>query len=139
MAGIIIPIISKTVFDYSFLASGTSRNVVLAPAIDVSQFKSSRLLVRVHDRSINGDAKLEVILKEALPSNEDTAEFLDSALSMIATVTPTVPVNIPGLLTDTESVSPAFWKVTLTASGPTSGPAVSLYAVLSVALLVRES
>jgi hypothetical protein len=52
MAGIIIPILKKQTFDYTFLGTSSSSTLVLHSALKTMPYKSARLLLRVHSVSM---------------------------------------------------------------------------------------
>jgi hypothetical protein len=134
MSGVLVPILSKTVYDYNFLPNSTSRSVVLARAIDVTPFKSTRMIVRVHDASLATGATITVAAYGSFPSEEDSQEFLTTSAEMSAQLTS--GMSVPSLLIDSEADSYPFWKIILTASR--SVTAGNIYGVISVSLLVRE-
>ena len=82
-SGVILPILQKTRFEYSYLAVSASQAVIIQPAIDTSPFYYYQLIVRVHERSFSGSQTIQLALASTLPSEEDPREFSASAASTI--------------------------------------------------------
>lgn len=136
MSGIVVPVLHKTRFEYTYLALSTSQSVILQPAIDTSGWYYYQLIVRVHERSFASSQTIQLQLASTLPSEEDPREFSASASSTI-TITGASPTPLPGILSVSGTDPGAFLKLTLTANQPS---AVGIfYAELSAVLVLRSS
>lgn len=80
MSGVIIPVLDKKIFEFSFLAAG-AQDVVLQPAIETAGFYRVRLLVRVHALNVSGGtpSNFDFKLQHTLPSDSDPQEFTDTS------------------------------------------------------------
>lgn len=115
MSGILVPVLQKTRFEYTYLAVSTSQSVILQPAIDTSGWYYYQLIVRIHERSFSGSQTIQLQLASTLPSEEDPREFSAAASSTI-TVTSAAPAAAPGILSVSGTDPGAFLKLTLTAN-----------------------
>jgi hypothetical protein len=76
MAGILVPILKKTRYDYTFLTSAGAQSVVLHRALNVVPYKFGRLLVRVHRVTMVSTAQnIAFDCFGTDPSDEDPQEF----------------------------------------------------------------
>jgi hypothetical protein len=131
MNGTLIPLFNKTRFDFGFLTGTTSQLTVIAPAIDLIQFKSLILLIRVHRINLTAGS-LSFTLYNTLPSDEDPQEFTD----VVSTILTLSVSGSPGSLLNATGSSPqAFGKLVLLAVQSSTGN--PLYAELSGCLLGR--
>ena len=135
MAGLIIPILDKRVFEFSFLgASPAAQDVVLHPAVDITAFYRVKLLVRVHSITAT-TGNFQFRFYNTFPSEQDPQEFTDStAVGTAASITTASP-NI--VVANTTTDAQAFLKIVLRASQGTAGN--TLYGEFSAALLCRET
>lgn len=133
MNGALIPLFPKTRFDFSFLASTTTQTTVIAPAIDLIQFKSLVLLIRIHRVMMTAGQSFVYTLLNTLPSEEDPQEFTDSGSAVITLSITTV--SSPALLNATGSSPQAFGKLVLAATQV--GANDPFYAEMSGCLLGR--
>lgn len=134
-----IPIFTKTRFEYSYLGTPApnTEQVVMAPAIDLIQFKFLQLFVRVHRITISTGQSFAFTLYSTLPSDEDPQEFTDtSAGGTIITLSIPTGTTAPSLLNSTSTTPPAFGKLVFTATQG-STPGTALYAELSACLMGR--
>jgi hypothetical protein len=133
MNGELLPLFSKTRFDFGFLTGVNTQVAVIEPAIDLIQFSSLIFLVRVHRITLSAGS-LTFSMLNTLPSDEDPQEFTDSA-------TPILSLAISGsagtLLSATGSRPQAYGKLILTAVQSSTGN--PLYAEVSGCLLGRHS
>lgn len=134
MAGVIIPILEKRVFEYGYLgASPAFQEVVLHPAVDISAFFRVKLLVRVHSITAT-TGNFQFRFYNTFPSEQDPQEFTDStSIGTVTTITTASP-NI--VVANTTTDAQAFLKIVLRASQGTAGN--TLYGEFSAALLCRE-
>lgn len=132
MAGIIVPIVEKRIFDYGFLTSG-SQDVVLHPAVDVGNWYRVKIIVLIH-QILATSGNFTVRLQNTFPVEQDRQEFVDTsgflATSSITSASPNIQVSSTG------SDPQAYLKVILRASQVTSG--TPLYGEFSVFLSLRE-
>lgn len=136
MDSVIINILPKRVFDFTYLANSASKEIVIQPAIETVSYYRVRLIVRVHSLKINTGVGQTIyfLLQNTLPSEEDTADFTDTASSFLSVpITTTSPNVTSGTATDPH----AFLKIVVQgAQGSTSG-GVALNAELSAVLVLR--
>lgn len=130
MAGIIVPIVEKRIYEFSFLGSSATQDVVLHPALDVGAWHRARLVVLVHQYSATSGS-FDVLAQHTFPSELDRQEFVISGsnfLSLTLSATPNLQASTPG--TDPQ----AYLKILLRATQGTGGDALygefSIYAVL---------
>lgn len=135
--GVIVPVLTKTRFDYSYLAASASQTVILQPEICTVGYYYFQLIVRVHERSFAGSQTVVVSLYNVLPSSEDPREFSSPTTTYNITITGASPSSVPGILSLSGSDPGAYMKLVLTASQPI-GPG-TLYAELSAALVLRSA
>ena len=70
-----IPLFSKRSFDFSNLQNGTTQTIVIAKAIDVSQYTSGTLEVRLHSNNTTiGSAHIYLQAHTTAPSIEDPSK-----------------------------------------------------------------
>ena len=132
--GIIVPVLRKTRFEYSFLAAGTSQSIQIQPALDTGSYYYYQLIVRVHELMFSGSQTIQLVLANTLPSEEDPREFSGGAAS---SVTITGAASVPGIVSVSGTDPGAFMKLTLIANQP-AAPG-TLYAELSAVLVLRSA
>lgn len=134
MAGLIIPILDKRVFEFGFLGTAATQDIVLHPAADITSYYRVKLLVRVHAITAT-TGNFQFRLFNTFPSEQDPQEFTDStaigAALSISTSSPSIVVA--NAVTDAQ----AFLKIVLRATQGTAGN--TLYGEFSAALLLRET
>lgn len=135
MPGIIIPVLEKRIFEFSFLSTSGSQQVVLQPAIDVSGFYRVRLLVRVHNLNLSGTSNFDFKLQHTLPSDSDPQEFTDTSSDFLAITN--ITSASPNIKTATATDPQAYLKLLLKANQQTTGNL--LYGEFSAVLVLRES
>ena len=136
MAGILVPFLPMTEFNFTFLTTGQSKTIVLHPALNVTGYYYARLIVRVHEISMgSGSPSIEIGGYGTDPSSEDPRDF---ALSS-STLSVTIDTEAAGaLVTDTDTDPFPFLKMYVKGTqGTSSGE--RCYAVLSGDLLLREA
>ncbi len=130
MAGIIVPIVEKRIFEHSYLAMSTSQDVVLHPALDVGSWYRVRLVVLVHQYSVTSGS-FDILAQHTFPSELDRQEFVISGSNFLS-LTLTSSPNIQSV---TGTDPQAYLKILLRATQPTTTGATiygefSVYAVL---------
>lgn len=132
----LIPLFDKRRFDFSFLTSTGTHQVILASALELVQYKSVFLMIRVHEITISAGQSFLFTLDNTLPSDEDPQEFTDTTASILS-VSVSSGTTAPKLLSGSGTNPLAFGKLVLTvAQGGTGG--TPLYAELSASLLGRS-
>lgn len=132
MAGIIVPVLEKRVFEYGYLTSG-SQDVVINPAIDVGAWYRVRLVVLVHQiTATTGNFVFK--LQHAFPSEHDRQEFVDTTDFL---TTANITNASPNIKTITGTDPQAYLKLILRASQGTSGN--TLYGEFSAYLVLRDA
>jgi hypothetical protein len=85
MAGTLIEILPRTEYDFSKI-QGDDSFFWVAQYIDVRQWRSVTLLVRLHSMEIAGTSKVNVGLVSVLPSAEDPSKNFADAENPVVTV-----------------------------------------------------
>lgn len=135
MNGSLIPLFPKTRFDFTFLTMNATQQTVLAPAVDLIQFKTLILLIRIHRvTTMTTGQSFVYTLLNTLPSDEDPQEFTDTGTAITTLSIPTA--SAPSLLNSTGSSPQAFGKLVLTAT-QTGANNIPFYAEMSGCLLGR--
>lgn len=132
MAGILVPFLPMTTFDFSFLTLG-SKTVVVHPALNVTPYYHARLIVRVHQVDI-ASGNIKIGGYGILPSKEDPYEF--SLASATVEVTLNSGTSL-GLQSATATDIYPFLKMYVTGTYSTSTSRI--FAVVSADLLLREA
>lgn len=137
MAGIIITICEKRVFEYSYLASGTFQDVILHPAVDVGAWYRVRPVVLVHQIVTTGGTVNNFVLKlqHTFPCEQDRQEFVDTTDFMTSASITSASPNIKTIASGTDPQG--YLKVILRASQPATTGAI-LYGEFSVYLVLRD-
>lgn len=133
MSGIIVPVVEKRVFEFSFLGNGGVQEVVLHPAIDVGAWYRVRMVILTHQITATS-GNFVFALRHAFPFEQDRQEFGISGTDFLATSSITTS---PPNLTTTSQVDPsAYLKFVLKATQGTSGN--TLYGEFSAYLVLRD-
>jgi hypothetical protein len=95
MAGILVPFLPMTAFDFSFLTTG-SKSIVVHPGLNVTGYYFARMIVRVHQIDIStGSARsIRVSAFGTNPSKEDPQEFVLSSSTLEVTVNSSAAVGL---------------------------------------------
>ena len=116
-------------FDFSNIGGGLSLTVALSQKIRVSRHGSCAVSFRLHSGSIPAGASVQLVLRQAAPSDEDPAQFfrgnvvavaqLDASLGAAPALI-TAPTNlftpyVAASLVVTQATTPAPFAVTLSA------------------------
>ncbi len=139
MNGILIPVLDKKRFEYSYLAAGSSQEVILVPAINLAEYDWAQLWVRVHERNmVAGAQRIRLELRSTLPSADDPREFITSGAGVLSVdVTSSTPTTVPGLLgSGGQSDAPAYFRLSASIL-QNSASSDRLYAELSAVLSLR--
>lgn len=137
--GSLIPLFPKSKFDFTFLTGTSTQITVIAPAVDLIQFKSLLLLIRIHRVTLTSGQSLVLSLLNTLPSDEDPQEFTDAGTPITTlTIATGAGAPTPGTLLSATGSSPqAFGKLILTAVQVSTGS--PLYVEMSGCLLGRPN
>jgi hypothetical protein len=139
MAGILVPILPITPFDFSFLLTGTNKTIVLQPALNVTEFYYGRLIVRIHEIDMNtsGTPSIEIGAYNTDPSDADPRDFALTTSTLSVSITGVTPQAVGSLVTDTDTDLFPWLKIYAKGTqGTASGGRI--FAVLSADLLLRE-
>jgi len=129
----IIPVLEKRVFEFGFLGTSATQDVVLHPAIECHSFYRVRLIVRVHSiTATSGNFVFK--LQHTLPSEQDPQEFTDSTDFL---TTASITNATPNIKTISGTDPQAFLKLVLRATQGTSGN--TLYGEFSAVMVLREN
>lgn len=132
-AGTLIEVIPRTQFDYSFLPSSGTSSVVFERALDIVDFYRARLVVMVHDVSIqNGSFVLEA--KSAMPSPQENSVFTVGGSAALS-ITLNSSTSDQSLLVDDVTDAGPYLNLAMAISQTTAGQ--RLFADISVAMLLR--
>lgn len=72
-----IQLFRKTSYDFTFLGMNETETIVVAPGIDVASYYRVGLYIRVHNTQMVAGQLITFELDDALPSDEDPAEFIE--------------------------------------------------------------
>ena len=133
MAGIIVPIIEKRIFEYSFLGGAATQDVVLHPAVDVGSWYRGRAVALVHQITATS-GNFVIKLQHTFPTEHDRQEFVDTTDFL---TTASITNASPNIKTITGTDPQGYLKVLLRATqGGTSGH--TLYGEFSLYLVLRD-
>ena len=132
MSGIIVPIVEKRIFEFSYLGPSASQDVVLHPAVDVGAWYRVRIVVLVHQITATS-GNFVVTLQNTFPSEHDRQEFVDTA-GFLSTAS--ITTASPNIKTISGTDPQGYLKVILRANQVTSGS--TLYGEFSVFLVLRD-
>ena len=137
-----IEVLRQTPYNFQFLSSSATVDIVLVPRIDVSEVKTIGMSGRVHRANIGGNsAKYEFHLFPENPSPTDAQEFTSATplVSSTAIVTGAAAGSLVTWTTGAVYSDPPhpFVKLVLRATGPSIATPGNLYAELSAALVLR--
>ena len=139
-----LQILRQTSYNFGFLISQATVDIVIANAIDVSWVKTIGLSGRVHRANIGiNSAKYEFLLFGVNPSPTDGTDFTTLITAPLATSAAinngSVAGNIVTWSTGAVYSDPAhpFARIVLRATGPTIATPGNLYAELSASISLR--
>ena len=133
----IITLFDKTVFDFSFLASGGTQTIIIERALPVIPFYYLWLGIRCHNRDFGGGTGTMIVEGfNTLPSDEDPAEFTNIVAPNLQ-VTIGNSTAVPSLNISTANAMGPMMKLQLRALQQT-GTATRCYAELSGVLYGRQ-
>lgn len=134
MAGIIVPIVEKRIFEFSFLGSTATQDVVLHPALDVGAWFRVRLVVLVHQYSV-ASGSFSVLAQHTFPSELDRQEFVVSSTGDEFIDYPITAT--PNLQSASATDPQGYLKILLRADQTTTG-GDALYGEFSVYAILRD-
>lgn len=133
MSGVIVPVLEKRVFEYSYLgASPAFQDVVINPAVDVGAWYRVRLVVLVHQISAT-TGNFVFKLQHTFPMDQDRQEFIDTT-DFLATAS--ITNASPNIKTISGTDPQGYLKILLRASQGTAGN--TLYGEFSAYLVLRD-
>lgn len=133
----IIQVLRQTPYNFSYLASSATENVIVADRIPVSGARTIALSVRVHHLTLSAGASFQFLVYGVDPSATDGTVFITSAsIGDTGTITTSSPnlVGLSAIISD--SIYP-FVRVVLRANGPSSTG--TTYFEVSADLVVRSA
>jgi hypothetical protein len=109
MSGTTISLFSRREFDFSKVQGQRCVDIMLVKAVDVSQYTSGTLEVRVHSRTISGvGANICVLAYTTAPTAEDpTVDFVDYSAPVASITVDDSDRRAPPVLA-TAALSPGF-------------------------------
>ena len=134
MTGKLIQLLPRTQYDYKFLGSSATAEVVIAQAIPIQPFYRVKLVTRVHGVDIGKTANFQLNVYSADPSTESTDLFFNSTAAISRTISSATSAGAM-LENDATDIGP-FAYVTLDITQAFS--AVNLFCDISVDLLLRS-
>lgn len=139
MAGIVIPILRKATFDFSYLSGGEQYNRIIHNALGVVPFSECTLMVRVHTNSAQTNGQINIILRDVDPSPNDSQDFvIDSTDYLSQSVNSTDAA--PKLLKTTSTSSPGPYLRVIVQGKNTGGAGpVTNVMTLSADLVARAT
>ncbi len=133
MSGIIVPICEKRIFEFSYLATPNTQDVVLHPAVDVGAWYRVRAVVLVHQISVtSGNFTLK--LQHTFPNELDRQEFVDTTDFLTSA---SITNASPNIKTISGTDPQGYLKVILRADQAAASGA-TLYGEFSVYLVLRD-
>jgi hypothetical protein len=102
VAGTTIPLISRRTYNFD----NGSATIVVAKAVNVVQWTSGLLVVRVHSASIGTSSSVKVSLFKTAPSAEDPATDFEDTSSAVASAGPSAGAGAGEL--ETAALSSGF-------------------------------
>lgn len=138
--GILIPVLDKTRFEYSYLTAAQSQTIQISRQINVVPFYRVQLIVTIHALTISAGQTWNFNLSNTMPSESDPRDLSENPSGTqfmtvtLNTSTPPAPVVVSGSATDPG----AFLKVWLQANQDAAS-APTMYAEFSAAVLLRKS
>lgn len=106
MAGTTIVLFTRRVFDFTNVGNALSVEIPMVKAIDVTEWTSGQLIIRVHSgTNVTGaTGNAQVLLKVTAPTEEDPAvDFVDPTAVATATINNTVSSAKPTIVRATLS------------------------------------
>ena len=137
MAGITVPILDRTDYNFTNTVAGTMAEMPIAQNIDVSQYTDCQLFIRVHALSIqNAGSTLALRARRVAPTEEDPAQFFrDQSTSW--TVTAGSADTAPRILAVTVGPNTGGWiSIFMVATQGSAG--TTLTATLSAELVLKD-
>jgi hypothetical protein len=134
-----IPILNQRLFDFSTLASSATSDVVLVRAIDVTDYRTGVLTVRVHDADYGaGSPTLKVVAYMTSPSKDDPSQdFIGAAKATVVLKDATTQIDADELAKDGLDASfGSHLRIVLEATQATSPD--TLQATISADLALYE-
>ena len=133
MTGIIVPVLEKRIFEYSYLGnSPANQDVVISPAVDVGAWYRVRLVVLVHQINVTS-GNFVFKLQHTFPSEQDRQEFVDPTDFL---TTANITNTSPNIKTISGTDPQGYLKIILRANQGTAGD--SLYGEFSAYLVLRD-
>lgn len=132
MSGIMVPVLEKRIFEYSYLGTAATQDVVINPAVDVGAWYRVRLVVLVHQISATS-GNFIFKLQHTFPTEQDRQEFVDTTDFL---TTANITNASPNIKTISGTDPQGYLKILLRATQGTSGN--SLYAEFSAYLILRD-
>ena len=119
--GIVVPLINRQHYDFSYLSAGCTETITLAAAANVVMATSALLVVRIHVNNVGDGASISLKCFPTAPSREDPAEFSAETPDLSAVVT---NQDAPFYLSTPLSTPPngAWWKIDLIGHQHSSAP-----------------
>lgn len=132
MAGIIVPFLDKRSFEFGYLGTSATQDVVLHPGLDISNFYRYRAVIRIHSiTATSGNFTFK--FQHTAPSDQDPQEFTNTTDFMTSSAISTASPNI---VTVTSTDAYSHLKIILRATQGTSGN--TLYGEFSAFMVLRE-
>lgn len=130
--GTLIRIIPKTLFDFGYLAPGTTGQIIVAKAVNVIPYSFASLWIRVYQVSLGGTNSATIEATGALPSDDTQLSFLQGS-STTQSISGTPPLLVTK---DVTTPLPPYLQIKVTG---TQQPATPTYLgiEISIDLLVR--
>lgn len=150
MTGIIVPVLEKRIFEFSFLSSAAEQDVVIHPAIDVGAWYRVRLVVLVHQLTAasagaGSGAYFKFLMHHTFPSENDRQLFQNTDTGDEFLVSPEITSSggsnnvssADNIRTATATDPQAYLRLTLRAKQHATPS--TLYGEFSAYLVLRDS
>lgn len=136
MSSVIVPLLSRTELNSSFLGNGATQTFRL-PTINVVPFHYVTLILRVHEATWSSGAFFRIEGCDSFPTAEDAREFATSSPRIVVTALQSV-ATAPYVITATESAPENQpYAYCFDATLKMSTTAADLFVVVSADLLLR--
>ncbi len=134
MAGVLIPLAPRAVYDLSDMIADVSCEVTIARAIPLYSWATGLLQVSLYDNSLQGDARVIVGLQDCVPAEDDPFDdFVGGTVASIGIQFGTASKRV--MLDQLTVPMPSFADLTVRLSNVTAATPGSV--VFSADLLLR--
>jgi hypothetical protein len=135
MAGEIIKILPKRLFNFSGLAVGSTQVVTVAERVDISRYIDCMVALRSHGTDLSGGTITFDVYGDGYTLTDPSLTFRTSAPLFASITVPGFPASTPQLRTFGGTARGEFAALQVTATRTAPNP---LLATISIDLILRE-